>query len=418
MAASVQDAIEEFKERVRRGKVLDRYGNRLCFYEPADDTFFSCMSHAQCGDGNAMREEMRHRLLGVFVERATGAPCYDVRQWNPEGDFEVCDSAFDDPAVKSLAMTRSGIVGNEDALLQYMQGDDFRADVAYFVHVNQRRDGTLYCRYVFAYLYCDVYGSDVTFYQKPADGDEVAIEFEISKVCGSATAVMHANTWEMGRHNRGPLLYTPRAHDEEEEEEEDSSSTSASLSDQEDSNWHITYLLYTGDRFQLMYTPNIEEGAEQQIRRSQRYQLRVCYVDGMRGRVNSEPLEGRPAYLRAPPKGWKVHSYLLAPDELHPRQLYQVNGREARGMHACGIPMNKSLFVYLYYKDIGGQPMALFVSAIAGGLAPEPPLFVLESSEDQVADGVLVTVARRQQQASRRVQLEARTRVLETHRQK
>ena len=404
--------LEDFKECVRLGQVRDRYGNRLSFYPPSRDTFFSCLSFAQCGT-DRMRGVIREGLVTSFVERVTRQQCHDVRKWRKEIDAStlvISERCLDDPAVRSLAVTSGGIADDESLLQDWiLSSTTFRRAVLRFVDANMEV-GAVYCRYVFAYLYCSVYDSDVVFYalsDDEGDDQDVVIEHEISKIDGKAMSVMHDRTYADPR-NRPPPS-TPRPE----------GSSSSSVSDSDLHNWHTTYLLYisgeayeTG-RFELMYTPSVGPDGYQQLRRRQRYQLRVCYVDGNRGKVNCEPKMGQPAIFCPPAKGWKVHSYLLAPDELYPERIYQVNSADARGLTPDRLPMNKSMFVYLYYNDVGGQPLAVFVKAIDGGPAPQGPMFSICSQRTGNADGVLVAIASNLQHAHRRVQLETRTQVYE-----
>lgn len=403
--------LEEFKERVRLGDVRDRYGNRFCIYPPSNDTFFSCLSYAQWGN-DSHRMAIREQLLVAFIERVTGSQCYNLEQWrrcNDATSFAVCASALSDPAIRSLAITVATV--SDEELAEYiLTSTEFRDEVIRFIEFNVEQ-GALYCRHVFAYLYCAVCDSDVIFYRASNDGGEVQIEHEIAKVDGCAISVTHVRSHADG------VMWEPDTPRQQQDADDDDGTNS----DSDSVNWHTTYLLYitaTSDgtgRFELLYTPSINAG-DQQIRRQQRYQLRTCYVDGDRGRVNSEPYVGHPAVMTAPPRGWKVHSYLLSPGELYPDRIYQVNGADARGLTAAyRIPESRSMFIYLYYRDVGGQPMAVFVSTVAGGLAPEAPLFVINDEQAGVADGVLVAVTRNAQHAHRHVQLETHSSVLLPH---
>ena len=402
--------LEEFKERVRLGDIRGRYGNRLCFYPPSQDTFFSCLSYAQCGS-DRLRVRLRQTLLRSFVERVTGEECPDVAAWRRGIDpqtLEISERCVRDPAIRSLAVTSGASVEQEDMLRQWITSSrSFRNAVLRFVDINSEV-GSLYCRFVFAYIYCSLYDSDVVFYGQR--GGEVLITHEISKINGRATSVMHDRTYANPRER--PPAPTPRA--------ESYTSSSGSVSDSDLTNWHITYLLYIEaaggasdvGRFELMYTPNV--GAEeQQMRRQQRYQLRMCYVDGNRGKVNCEPRVGHPAVFCAPPKRFKVHSYLLSPDELYPERIYQVNSADARGLTPDRLPVDKTMYVYLYYKDVGGHPLAVFVKAVDGGPAPQGPMFTLQTERaGPPADGVLVAVAKSPRHAHRHVELEARAEVV------
>jgi hypothetical protein len=402
--------LEEFKERVRLGDIRGRYGNRLCFYPPRQDTFFSCLSYAQCGS-DRLRVKLRGTLLQSFVERVTGEECPDVPGWRKSVDqttLVISERCVRDPAVRSLAVTSGGSAVEEDLLRHWItSSQSFRVAVLRFIDINSEV-GSLYCRFVFAYIYCSLYDSDVVFYG--LQDSEVVITHEISKIDGRATSVLHDRTYADPRHR--PPAPTPRS--------ESCTSSSGSVSDSDAANWHITYLLYIeapgdgGDlgRFELMYTPNV--GAEeQQMRRQQRYQLRLCYVDGNRGKVNCEPRMGHPAVFCAPPKRFKVHSYLLSPEELYPERIYQVNSADARGLTPDRLPVDKSMYVYLYYKDVGGHPMAVFVKAVDGGPAPQGPMFTIQTERaGRTADGVLVAVAKSPRHAHRHVELEAHAEVV------
>lgn len=407
--------MDVFREEVRLGDVRDRYGNRLKIHRPLEDTFFACLSFAQrCG--NELREKIRHQLLCTFVERVTGAPCDDIFDWRcnaTPSSFYVSERGMHEPSVRSFAK----MVRMESA--EAMQSTEFREQVLDFIDQNTVPGG-VYGRFIFAYLYCEVFESDVVFYRPM--GNEVDVEAEISLVGGHAQSVTHQRTRSRKRDlaSRRMEAVTPRpAH---RRRRQSSSSASDSSSTSVEGNWHVTYLLYDEPRgtFELMYIPAMLPGDDQDFprrRRRQHYQLRTCYVDGERGRgrINAPPCNGRMAVMEPPgARGWRVHSYLMSPEELHPDRIYQINGTGCRGIPSERIPYNRTMYVYLLYREEAGQPMAVFATAVKGGFSPVTPLFSITSNDmdDRPADGVLVTVARGQASAEKHVRLETSARIM------
>lgn len=412
MAATRRGAIEQFRNDVELGNVRDKYGNRFCMYTPRRDTLFSCLSHTQCGN-ESLAGQIRERLLCALIERVTGVmlpvSAHAWRRTTDINNFAVSPRCVADPAIKSLAMTCGGHGMSNSDMNEWIAGSaEFRAGVLEFIDRNLVV-GIVYCRFVFAYLYCAVYDSDVTFYSVTGrpEAFEVTIEHSICKINGVARSVL---TTQSERRVPTSLrlqhdqMNTPRHAGS-------ASDDDSSVSDNEMNNWHTAYLLHIADeqnagRFELMYTPNVDPDMRVTTRRRGRYQIRTCWCEGDRGRLNESPKRGHPAMMVPPPLGWKVHSYLLDPDELYPERIYQVNSSDLHGITRHNLPASRTLFVYLYYQNVGGQPLAVFVQAVGGGANTTCPLFAIQDEVAGDADGVLVTAAKSANYAHIHVQKE------------
>ena len=367
----VNDAAEEFENKVLNEEIVDSNGNVMSLHDPYNemvypsplivpktgpqnerkDSFFRCLSYGLYHKHGRFRELREQLLLHFIFILFLNENVTDIDSFlNAEAKSLVLrEEGLRHPAIQ-MWVYRMRIARNANSVqipssvMEWVRRDKvgFCKSAQLFVEFN-KKDGVLSCKYTFAYLMADKFGLHIRFY-----------EHIVTK--GNSYGKIQSSGW---MHPPASLsskimppsdISTPRDldHDTSNEKKETTTNQGYSLT-----------LLYAHRRFKLLQ-PRLRKGSavgelsEEQQRRlfeagmkqmpkyDCEYILRVYTDDSVDGPTNT--VVG--AFEKPRLKGGKVHTYTLDPACLSNDRVFQIYPGRPR-VRTFSFPENHGLFLYV-----------------------------------------------------------------------
>ena len=363
----VNDAAEEFENKILNKQVFDADKNPMTLHDPYDeliyplplivpkngpqnerrDSFFRCLSYGLYHKHSRYKELRQQLLLQfVFILFLNEDVCTLDQFLNKDSaDLIIRDEGLHHPAIQMwvyrMSVSSPAKKYPRD-VYQWVKRDKeaFCKSAQLFVEFN-RMEGRLSCKYTFAYLMADKYGLHIRFYEHIQKSEQ-----DFGKVQSSGW--IHPPASLVNETVPPAELTTPRDLEQAKAEEGTIRKQGYSLT-----------LFYAHRRFKLLQPLLRKSNAGKQLSQAQRdrllqagmkhmpkyvadYVLRVYADDAIEGPTNT--VVGHFELPRL--KGGKVHTHVLDPQCLQPDRVFQIYPGQPR-VRTFSFPEGEGLFLYV-----------------------------------------------------------------------